>query len=41
MGNIEVRYVSREFDDLQLLLILWMNVKGLEIEIEIDEIKGD
>lgn len=41
MGNKEARYVSRDIDDLQLLLIQWTNVKGLEIEIEIDEIKGD
>lgn len=41
MGNKEARYVSRDIDDLQLLLIQWTNVRGLEIEIEIDEIKGD
>jgi len=41
MGNKEARYVSRDIDDLQLLLIQWTNVRGLEIEIEIYEIKGD
>ena len=41
MGNKEASYVSRDIDDLQLLLIQWTNVRGLEIEIEIDEIKGD
>ena len=41
MGNKEARYVSRDINELQLLLIQWTKVRGQEIEIEINEIQGE
>ena len=41
MGAKEARYVSRDINDLQLLLTQWTNVRGKRIELEIEEIEGE
>ena len=41
MGPKEARYVSRDINDLQLLLTQWTNVRGKRIELEIEEIEGE
>ena len=41
MGAKEARYVSRDINDLQLLLTQWTDVRGKRIELEIEEIEGE